>query len=187
MDLASTELDENLRMYSTLTVANGQIRLRPHEKRGILAFIQWSHDKIRVDENPALEAFPVANVQLLIRRYKDHDNYVKKKDTMSDNVKPVRFTEKVNWDEWKPTFANFLNTIPGRNGVPLKYVIRDNDNPIVDPNADMLQDYVNRAPLTERSFKWMLKMCLCTSQSSLAEIISLKSRLCLSLPLMMGD
>ena len=99
MDLTSTELDENLRMYSTLTVANGQIRLRPHEKRGILAFIQWSHDKIRVDDNPALEAFPVANVQLLIRRYKDHDNYVKKKDTMSDNVKPVRFTEKVNWDE----------------------------------------------------------------------------------------
>ena len=86
-------------MYSALTVANGQIRLRPHEKRGILAFIQWSRDKIRVDENPALEAFPVANVQLLIRRYKDHDNYVKKKDTMSDNVKPVRFTEKVNWDE----------------------------------------------------------------------------------------
>ena len=99
MDLASTELDENLRMYSALTVANGQIRLRPHEKRGILAFIHGSRDKIKVDENPALEAFPVANVQLLIRRYKNHDNYVKKKDTMSDNVKPVRFTEKVNWDE----------------------------------------------------------------------------------------
>lgn len=75
-----------------------------------------------------------------------------KKDTMSENVKPVRFTEKVIWDEWKPTFVNFLNTIPGRHGVPLKYIVRDMDVPIIDPTADMLQDYVNRAPLNGDAF-----------------------------------
>lgn len=46
MDITSQELDDSLWMYSALTVVNGQIRLRPHEKRSIVAFIQWTRDKI---------------------------------------------------------------------------------------------------------------------------------------------
>ena len=153
LDMSNNELDDNLKMYSALTVANGQIRLRPHEKRGIKAFIQWSKDQIRVGIDPSTLPFPVADVQNLIRRSKDHENFLTKKDSMSDNVKPTRFTEKILWDEWKPTLINFLNTLPGRHGVPLKYVIRDNDLPLIDPTADMLQDYVNRAPLQGDAFE----------------------------------
>ena len=150
--ISQTELDDNLKMYSALTLANGQIRLRPQEKRGIKAFIQWSKDQLRVGIDPSTLPFQVADIQNLIRRSKDHKNFLTKKDSMSDNVKPVRFTEKISWDEWKPTLVNFLNTLPGRYGIPLKYVIRDNDLPIIDPTADMFQDYVNRAPLFSDAF-----------------------------------
>ena len=153
IDLTYDELEENLKMYSALTVANGQIRLRPHEKRNIKAFIQWCKDRIRVDDDPSIQVFPVIDAADLIRRYKTHLNFISKKDSMSENIKPIRFTEKIKWDEWKPTFINFLRTLPGRHGVPLNYICRDNDAAVFDPFADMLDDYVNRAPLAGEAFE----------------------------------
>ena len=32
MDITSSEIDDSFKMYSALTVVNGQIRLRPNEK-----------------------------------------------------------------------------------------------------------------------------------------------------------
>ena len=50
-------------------------------------------DRIRVGDNPELEPFPVAQIQNLITRYKDHENFLSMKDTMSENIKPIRFME----------------------------------------------------------------------------------------------
>jgi hypothetical protein len=59
---------------------------------------------------------------------------------------------KTKWNEWCPVFMNFLRTIPGQNGQPLSYVCRDNEDPIIDPTADFIDDYVNRAPLHGDAF-----------------------------------
>ena len=61
--------------------------------------------------------------------------------------------DKTEWDDWKPTFEKFLRAIPGRNGVPLLYVIRENDAAVLNVNADMLQDCIDRAPLTGDVFQ----------------------------------
>jgi hypothetical protein len=48
---------------------------------------------------------------------------------------------------------NYLRSIPGRDGIPLKYVCRENDVP--DPmvaNDDFLDDYVANAPLEGDSY-----------------------------------
>ena len=87
-----------------------------------------------------------------MRRYKTHQNFIDKKDTVSENAKPQKFTEKVKWEEWKPTFINFLRSLPGRHGIPLAYICRDNEAPIVDSGANMLEDYKNRAPLNGEAF-----------------------------------
>ena len=115
-------------------------------------FIQWCCDKRRIGENHALIAFPIDETANLIRRYKTHQNFISKKDTVSENTKPQKFTEKLKWEEWKPTFLNFLKSLLGQHRVPLLYVSRDNTIPIVNPNADMLEDYKNRAPLVEEAF-----------------------------------
>ena len=95
LDKTYSELDDSLKDYSALTVANGQIRLTPGIKTNVKAFIQWARDKIRVGEDPTLEAFPVANATTLIRRYKTHTQYITKSSTLADIAKPCRFTEKI--------------------------------------------------------------------------------------------
>ena len=54
--------------------------------------------------------------------------------------------------DWKATLINFLKYQPGRNGVLLKYFIRDNVASIVRTNTNFIDDYVDRTPLTGRVF-----------------------------------
>ena len=40
----------------------------------------------------------------------------------------------------------------GLDGVPLKYICRENDTPNPAPNADFLDDYINMEPLSGESY-----------------------------------
>ena len=46
----------------------------------------------------------------------------------------------------------FLRTQPGRNGVPLNYIVRDNDLPLHCVNANFLDNYVDAASLRGTAF-----------------------------------
>ena len=147
IDKTVTDLDDDLKDYSVLTVAQGQIRLNPSTKRKIRAFLQWCKDKFRLNEDPTLEAFPIADSSILIQRAKTHQAYLDKSKTISDTATPSQFTSRVNWIDWYPTFINFLRAIPGRYGVPLSYICRP-DNIVHPPvYVDFLDEYINRAPL----------------------------------------
>ena len=152
MDKSYTDLQDDLKAFSSLTVANGQIRLTPGTTRNIRAYIQWARDIIRVGNDPSNELFDIAEARELVRKYKTHETFVSKSKTLSDTSKPPQFTASTKWDEWSPVFINFLRTIPGRNGQPLNYICRKNDLPTLVPRADFMDDYVNRAPLDGDAF-----------------------------------
>ena len=69
MDNTVKELYENLKYYSTLTAANGQIRLNPGQKKK-KEFIQWTryHYHLGLDIN--LNLLPVTNIFEYIKKYK---------------------------------------------------------------------------------------------------------------------
>jgi hypothetical protein len=148
------DLEDDFKSYSTLTVANGQIRLTPGTKKKIKGFIQWTRDMINMSRDPSTLLFPHEEAGNLIKRYKDNEAYRNKSKNISDTAKPEKFSEQSKWDEWKPVFMIFLRSIPGRNGVPLSYIVRDNDNPIVPLpfNQDFLDDYIQCAPLNGIAF-----------------------------------
>lgn len=147
MDKSFDDLDEDFKTYSGLTNAQGQIRLLPGTKQRIKAFVQWSRDQIRMGRNPTMLAFPVAETGNLIRRYKTHAKYLKDSSTMSDAAKPKDFSANIKWSDWKPTLINYLRLIPGRDGVPLSYVVRENAVPDQSPKTDFLAEYIAAAPL----------------------------------------
>ena len=152
MDKSYEELYGEFKTYTDLTQAQGQIRLMPGPKRLIKAFIQWVRDERRLGRNPATIAFPVANAPALLRRYKTHTQFVLKSKTLSDAAKPEKFSITTKWADWAPTFLNYLRTIPGRDGVPLKYVCRPHEAPNPNPNGDFLDDYVYMAALDGEAF-----------------------------------
>ena len=63
-------------------------------------------------------------------------------------MKPKDFTKYIIWSDWAPSFENYLREIPGRTGVPLSYVTRENDAANPDKNVDFLDDYILNAPLS---------------------------------------
>ena len=152
IDKDVSELEDDFKTYSGLTVNQGQIRLHPGTKRHIKAFIQWTKDQKRTGLNPSLTEFPIAETANLIRRHKSHLAFCEKSKRVSDTAKPPKLEETTKWSDWCPVFINFLKSIPGRYGVPLSYIVRDNDDAIIVPNTDILEDYVNRAPLTGEAF-----------------------------------
>ena len=146
------ELDADFKSFSELTQAQGQIRLLPGVKRNVRAFIQWVCDQTRLGLNPVNSPFPVVRAAALIRRQKTHSMFIQGSKTLSEASKPKTFTNQTKWQDWVPTFLNYLRTIPGRDGVPLKYVCREQDCPDPRPNADFLDDYVVMAPLTGEAY-----------------------------------
>jgi len=153
LDITFKELDEHFKTYSDLTIAQGQIRLRPGTRKNIKAFVQWTRDELRLGRDPAVTPFPVEQVSDLIRRYKTHEKFLNDSKTLSEAAKPAKFKESTKWEDWKPTFLNYLRSIPGRDGIPLKYICREKDEADVDVvNEDFLDDYVASAPLEGNSY-----------------------------------
>jgi hypothetical protein len=86
------------------------------------------------------------------RRYKTHEKYQTDSKTLSEAAKPEKFKETIKWEDWKPTFLNYIRAIPGRDGVPLKYICRDSDAADPTPNEDFLDDYVAMEPLDGNAY-----------------------------------
>eukprot|EP00978_Attheya_sp_CCMP212_P045616 scaffold353478_cov28-Attheya_sp.AAC.1 len=51
MDKMFDEVDQDFKSYSSLTIAQGQIRLLPGIRTRIKAFIQWMRDELRLGRN----------------------------------------------------------------------------------------------------------------------------------------
>ena len=152
IDKTYTDLETDWKSYLALANNRGKITLSPRVKKNIKALVQWVKDTIRLDIDPALTDFGMGQVARLNKRYHTHKDWLNKAADKAKTAKPKQFTEKMKWIDWKDSFANFLRTQPGRNGVPLSYVIRDNDEPVEKRNAEFLDDYIDQAPLTGPAF-----------------------------------
>ena len=75
-----------------------------------------------------------------------------KSDTISKDENPLILMENVKWKDWAPTSMNYVREIPERDGMPLKYIIIDNDFANLTLNKYFLDDYVDNASLQGRSF-----------------------------------
>lgn len=151
-DKSIKDLDNDFVTLAALTAAQGQIRIRPRVQRNIKAFVQWVRDEYRMGRDPSHFEFPDADAQMYTRRMKLHDDYLKKSKTMCENTTPQQFTKDVKWEDWYPTLTNNLYAYVGRDGVPLSYVIRDNEAPDPTPQTDFLDEYINMAPLQGEAY-----------------------------------
>ena len=102
MDKTADKLKEDLKSYSTLTVAEGRIRTLPGVQNRIRAFIQWAKDQIRQGFDPTTRPFPVNEVVDLLYRKQTHDNFVKTSKTLSEAAKPSPFNKDVRWEDFNP-------------------------------------------------------------------------------------
>ena len=73
--------------------------------------------------------------------------------TNSKAADPGKFKDERKWPEWEKAFTNYLSIIPGVSGIPLSYIVREQDEP--NPGMEYLtfnERMVHRAPLTGQYF-----------------------------------
>eukprot|EP00980_Cylindrotheca_fusiformis_P018606 scaffold6163_cov78-Cylindrotheca_fusiformis.AAC.2 len=107
MDKSFDDLTEDLKSFSCLTAAQGQIRLVPGVRRKIQDYIQWVRNLIRTDRDPSSVAFPVDDTSTLLHQYKVHGNFIKQSESIAQATKPEPFTadlggilEPYPWCKW---------------------------------------------------------------------------------------
>ena len=121
--------------YGRRTVADGRFIFGVRRIRYLLGLIHWVQDFKRISGHPSLDGFggdPIAFRQALddasnradVRKIEKDQS-----DTVSKAADPGKFKDERKWPEWEPAFVNYLSTIPGVNGVPLSYVIREKEDP----------------------------------------------------------
>ena len=70
-------------------------------------------------------------------------------ETISKAADPGKFKDECKWADWEPAFTNYLSTIPGVYGIPVLYVIRENNDPQHDQDfgKDFTQEMISCASL----------------------------------------
>ena len=145
--------------YSRRTVADGRAIFGLRRIRYMIGLIHWAQDFGRVGEEPSLEGI---NDTVQFRTVLDEASQradVRKiekdqSDTVSKAADPGKFKDERKWPEWEPAFTNYLSTIPGVNGIPLSYVIRESQVPDRDIDYPSFNERaIAYAPLTGPNFQ----------------------------------
>ena len=75
-----------------------------------------------------------------MKRKTEFNNWSDKSEEKNNSYKPKQFTKGTKWMDWKDHFTNSPIINPGRNGVPLNYVISDNVQHLISNNFQFLDD-----------------------------------------------
>ena len=124
----------------------------PASKQKIKAFTQWTKEQFRLGIDTTNLAFPVDMAAELLRLVKMHKMFVACSDAIALAAKPEKLTKDTKWEDCAPYFLNYLREITGRDGAPLKYIVRANELPDPTPNVNFLDVYIMNAPLTGQAF-----------------------------------
>ena len=132
--------------YGRRTAADGRFIFGLRRIRYLIGLIHWVQDFARISQTPTLDEFggdadsfrsalDVAFNRAEVRRVEKEQS-----DTVSKAADPGKFKDEKKWPEWEPAFVNYLSTIPGVNGVPLSYVVREIEEPVPDATYESFNE-----------------------------------------------
>lgn len=102
------------------------------------------------------QKFPINKTSKILPDAEIHNQYLNDADSNRNAAKPNSFTKDDEWDDWGKTFYAYLNLLPGINGLPLCYIIREDnepDNSKASATEATMDDFIMLAPLTGVTFK----------------------------------
>lgn len=159
MPMKEKDIRDLAESYGRRTVADGRVIFGLRRIRYLIGLIHWVQDFGRIGQEPSIEGI---NDEVQFRAALDEAFYradVRKiekdqADTVSKAADPGKFKDERKWPEWEPAFMNYLSTIPGVNGVPLSYVVREKE--VADPSVEygsFNERSIACAPLTGPTFQ----------------------------------
>ena len=151
-DITSMTIDWSSRSPATQRISFGTRRTKLMK-----ALTHWMHDFYRISLNPIItddtEATFKSQLLRALARADIRKNFKDNTSTAANAADPGPLKLEREWKQWEEKFTNYAGAHLGAYGIPLSYVIRENDDP--NPNGLSLLQYpdfmtmtVNCAPLT---------------------------------------
>ena len=131
------------------TIADGRIVFGLGRTKKLVGVLHWIQDCSRADDVPDHANFNKALLyeSLSLAQIRKLDIELVTSNTKAAN--PGKFKDEQKWPEWEKAFVHYLSVIPGVNGIPLSYVVWDEENPAEDVIYDTFNErMINQAPLT---------------------------------------
>ena len=126
----------------------------------LIAMMHWVQDFSRCSRQPTIDDFVTANDFKQVLSTAAECASLHKVDT--DQVATIskaadlgKLKDERKWPEWYPVFVNYLSIIPGVYGVPLSYIVRENEAPdhACDFAGDFTEDIIACTPLDGPKFR----------------------------------
>lgn len=146
-DIAGLEIKDVDRLsagFAARTAANGKVIFGMRRTMRLKGIVHWVQDYKRVSRDAAVdgtidmvdEATFLAALDVARDRAKMRKHKLDESDNLSKAADPGKLKKQKDWMQWERGFNNYLSTIPGQSGIPLNYIIRENDLPSYENEAD---------------------------------------------------
>ena len=139
--------------FGKRTIADGRIVFGLGRVMKLIGIMHWIQDHYRTDDVPDHDTFNLHELAEAQNRAIVRQANKDSEDTNTKTAKPGQFKDESKWPEWEKAFMTYLAIVPGVNGIPLSYVVREDEHP--DPNAvytTFKQRMIARAPLTGQNY-----------------------------------
>ena len=157
-DIEKKDIRDMADSFQKRTIANRN-NFGMRRTKWLIAMMHWVQDFYRCSKQPTIDDFVTAKnfkealstaAQCTSLRKIDTDQV----DTISKAADPGKLKDERKWPEWYLAFINYRSTIPGVYGVPLSYIIWENQAPdhTRDFEGDFTEVIIACAPLNGPKF-----------------------------------
>ena len=153
--LNSEDIDSMAKDYSGRTATNGKMNFGIRRIKRLKSAIHWAQDHRRVSSTPSIKGMNgddfLAQLERASERAKIRGQHKSDADTKAKEASPGPLKSEKEWMDWEAKFTNYLSVLIGVNGVPLNYVIRENEAPPAAGSkvyANFMDETIYCAPLS---------------------------------------
>lgn len=142
--------------FASRQAAMGRMIFGTNRTKFLKALVNWVQDFYRISETPSIVGLSQTTFRTQLRRAQTRDQVRKtlKEQSAPNDASPGMLEKETKWKEWEEKFINYLRLHLGSSGIPLSYVIRENDLPdTTTVFTDFIQQTVANAPLNGEHFE----------------------------------
>lgn len=137
--------------FSGRTQVNGRINFGTRRTKKLKSLVHWVQDFYRVSEEPGIvglsENIFKSQLERALIRSDIRKSMALQTKTAADAASPGPLESEKQWKQWEEKFCNYARTHIGTNGIPLSYIIRENEEPDrVTEHPDFISRTIACAP-----------------------------------------
>jgi hypothetical protein len=151
--LVEKDLRDMADEFGKRTQMAGKIVFGLGRTKKLVGVMHWIQDCFRANDVPNHEHFDedILFEALSLAQIRKSD--VELVTTNTKAADPGKFKDERKWPEWEKAFINYLSVVPGVSGIPLSYVVREQEVPTPGIDYPTLTDrMIHRAPLVGQYF-----------------------------------